>query len=200
MNLRHITLLTILSFCYCVSSVFAQEQIGKIVNINYDYKIAFVDVGGAVLSVGDVVEVAPGENSIYLQVVETSSLMARLIPVLDPSIANDKKDFSRVRIGNPVFKTSGSSTEGDSPLSNSYGDLMAIYKNLQEKEAVTAQELQKALARVQELESKASVVSEPVAPVVCEDGNVKALKEKNKALQKKLQKILNLVDRQMSKK
>jgi len=93
------------------SSAFSQpfEVIsGEIINVNYQYNIAFCDIGEQYISVGDIVEVqTKSGNEIFLQVVNVSPVLSKLIPAKSKRYRTNSSDFEEVTIGNVVQKIPG---------------------------------------------------------------------------------------------
>jgi hypothetical protein len=79
---------------------------GQVINVNQSYQIAFVDLGSGILKQGDVVKVLVGgsDDFIYMQVLESSSILSKLGPVQSDNFKTSLKDISRIAVGNPVVK------------------------------------------------------------------------------------------------
>lgn len=78
---------------------------GQIINVNQDYQIAFTDLGSSVLRQGDVVKVfLTADDFIYMQVVESSSILSKLGPVQLEQYKTSYRDLNRLAVGNSVKK------------------------------------------------------------------------------------------------
>jgi len=96
-NPTNIKIKVILFLCLWAFSrpAFSDQTItGEIININYDYKVAFTDISQVYLRPGDIVEVVHnGQLTTYLQVLETTSVVSKLGPVANTSLSGLKTDF-----------------------------------------------------------------------------------------------------------
>lgn len=86
--------------------VHARSKIrGEIINVNYEYKIAFTDIGSDALSIGDIVEVHMQSGATqFLQVIETTEVLSKI--VLRPSSDQDTQNrlFNRIGVGDIVLR------------------------------------------------------------------------------------------------
>ncbi len=83
------------------------EDAGQVINVNQSYQIAFVDIGNSVLKQGDIIKVLLGaEDSVYMQVLESSSILSKLGPVQTENFKTNYKDLQRISVGDRVVKVS----------------------------------------------------------------------------------------------
>ncbi|MBI4308905.1 MAG: hypothetical protein HY591_01090 [Candidatus Omnitrophica bacterium] len=88
------------------------EDKGQIINVNQNYQIVFTDLGSHVLRQGDIVKVFfNGDDFIYLQVLESSTILSKLGPVQADGYKTNFKDLQRLSVGNPVVKVTEASEE-----------------------------------------------------------------------------------------
>lgn len=84
----------------------AQQVIkGEIINVNYEYQIAFTDIGSAYLNPGDIVEVQMMSGGVVpLKVVESTDVLSQL--KIDESLKKDdpSKLFGKINVGDTVVK------------------------------------------------------------------------------------------------
>lgn len=98
----------IIGFLMC-SAVFLRSACaqlkaeGEIINVNYDYQVAFTDLLKGQVEAGDVVEVwSDGKFLTYLEVIETSSVLTKMGFVNRKGIQTEEESFKQLKIGNPV--------------------------------------------------------------------------------------------------
>ena len=115
---------------------------GEIININYQYKIAFTDLSNYSLSDGDIVEVLENNKAIdYLEVSEASDAISKLSPVQNNKNYSTK-NFSAIKIGFTIIKrekkTSQSSNTYNTqatgqkiPTSDSFNKASTLKTNVQ---------------------------------------------------------------------
>jgi len=171
-------------------SAFAQSTTGEIINVSYDYKIAFTDLSQNQLNIGDVVEVFNGRQfTTYLQVLETSSVVSKLGSV-ESNISSDfHTDFDKISIGNTVIKRS------DIPSQKQAAD--QVQKSIQTSPASapasnkTAQELQDALERVDDLNKLNRELEEKIKRSDAQLNSVNLEKQK---YDREVQRLKNKVD------
>lgn len=97
----------------------AEQLSGEIININYEYQIAFTDLSNTHLYNNDIVEITHnGEHITYLEVLESSEVITKLVPYKKKREFFTGKDFDKINIGNKVFKVSSA----DSNFESSYVD------------------------------------------------------------------------------
>ncbi len=87
------------------SSVSAQEIKGEIINVNYEYEIAFTDIGNMYLSAGDnVYVVLSSGKKLPLRVMEASAVLSKI--TLKGSLANNdlRELFKQINVGDIVIK------------------------------------------------------------------------------------------------
>jgi len=98
---RILLLVCILSWSsqFCLSDEFSR---GEIININYQYLIAFTNLNKDILEVGEILSILEeGQETTIVEVIETSEIMSRLGPIQDdPGMT----DFKKINIGNIVMK------------------------------------------------------------------------------------------------
>jgi hypothetical protein len=89
---------------FCHGSALAQSG-GQIINVNQGFQIAFTDLGNATLKKDDVVKVfINGDEFVYMQVLESSSILSKLGPVQSELYKTNYKDLERISIGSTVTK------------------------------------------------------------------------------------------------
>ena len=129
--LRNIVIFFLFSFVFLPLSLHAQNtdpSSGEIININQKYQVAFTDLGGQSLKKGDIVKVfLNSKEFIYLQVLEASSILSKLGPVLSENFKTNLKDFQRLAVGNAVEKVKPVSEEiKEKPEENIYQPLAVV--------------------------------------------------------------------------
>ncbi|MBU0469827.1 MAG: hypothetical protein KKD07_04670 [Candidatus Omnitrophica bacterium] len=100
---------------------YANDQIsGEIININYKYKIAFTDLSNLHLQNRDIVEITKDGNHItYLEVLESSGAISKLVPYKRKREFFTGEDFQKVKIGNEVTKVSSADDRFDTSFIDS---------------------------------------------------------------------------------
>jgi hypothetical protein len=105
--MKKLTILLILFFI-CIGAPISPAQaetVGEIININYDYNIAFTDLTNSNLQKGDIVKILKDKKLItYLEVSDVSSAISKLIPIQKPREYATDVDFRSINIGNSVVK------------------------------------------------------------------------------------------------
>jgi len=83
-----------------------EDVSGEIININHQFRVAFTDLGKDSLDVGDIVEVKTTEGrTVYLEVIETLSVLSKLAPVRSGQMKTDLSDFARITVSNVVVRS-----------------------------------------------------------------------------------------------
>ena len=98
-------ILFFLFMIFNVCTANAVEKIGEIININYEYEIAFTDLSGDYLKQKDIVEIRKdGKFIAYLQVSQSTAAISRLIPIKNHPIYKTDIDFKDILVGSNVYK------------------------------------------------------------------------------------------------
>lgn len=81
----------------------AEAVRGEIININHEYRVAFMDIGRDRIQEGDLVVVSVGnDRNIFLEADDVTAVLARLVPSKQPGFAIGPDEFREIMIGNPV--------------------------------------------------------------------------------------------------
>jgi hypothetical protein len=89
-----------------VALVYAQpRQRGEIINVNYEYQIAFTDMGLPTLSKGDIVKAQLKDGqSLSLQVIQATEVLSKLVIYAPHSDSATQELFQTLSVGDFVFK------------------------------------------------------------------------------------------------
>ncbi|MCK5450559.1 MAG: hypothetical protein KAI70_02190, partial [Candidatus Omnitrophica bacterium] len=103
------TTVILISFFLCVSIVnvsLAQEQIsGRIIEINRDLDVVFINKGKEFLNIGDIVKIYDGGQFIsYLKVVQILEKVAALSSFQDAKVGSEMISFEEITVGNTFVK------------------------------------------------------------------------------------------------
>jgi len=103
---KHTYLLLTILIIFSGINIFAQEMpIGEIVNVNYQYKIAFTDLSNLELKEGDIVEIhKEGKLLTYMMVSKTSSAISKLVPIKKRGVFETKIEIDEITVGSTVRK------------------------------------------------------------------------------------------------
>lgn len=81
---------------------------GEIINVNYQYQIAFTDLNNTSLNVNDIVGLYKSGKLVgYLKVVDTTPVISKLVTIKNDPKYPAPKNFRDITIGTSVIKTSG---------------------------------------------------------------------------------------------
>ncbi len=158
-------------------AVFAQQKKGEIININYKYKIAFTDLTEGDVRAGDKVSIVlPEGRQVYLEVVESYPVMAKLTFSTDPGSRISEDDFAKISVGavvQPVALIKAAAR--DKPVDVSVKPAVPSVVTPQEwktrqnsieffepKASVTTQEVVMPVKEVVKMEALPSIVQKPV--------------------------------------
>jgi hypothetical protein len=82
-----------------------EAVVGEIININYQYEIAFTDLSDYHLQDGDIVEVRENNQFLtYLEVSSASEAISKLVPVQNEAEYKTNIPFSKVQVGSTIVK------------------------------------------------------------------------------------------------
>ncbi len=124
-----------------VSLCFSQEvEKGEIINVSYQYKIAFTGMSNQDLEKGDIFKIMKnGKVVTYLKVKEASDTISKLIPFSSDELPARVSDFDKVAVGNIIVKVGKMKTKKrqyDTLISVSEdkdGDVFVVEENLRKK-------------------------------------------------------------------
>ncbi len=112
-----------IALVFCVFAIVLQGPVfadeGQIINVNQNYQIAFTDLGNATLKQGDVIKVMiTSDEFVYMQVLESSSILSKLGPIQSENFKTNYKDLQRVSVGNAVMKVTAALPEKTAPIAS----------------------------------------------------------------------------------
>ncbi len=199
-----LVILTALLTCNQKISIAQSQANGEIININYQYKIAFTDLSDFHLDSGDIVEIYDGLNLLtHLKVSETTSVLSKLIAI-DNGQFKTEIPFTDIKIGNRVVKSSSGTTINTAPMPSNttqlpssepakpanYGtyssgsDLQQKYDRLNENYIILSNNLAKMLTEKNLSDNENSQLKQELEAAII---RIKELEENNSAIQKSLE-------------